>query len=387
MFNYGKQFISTKDKSEVLKSLNEELLTTGRYVSNFERNFSKKLGCNFSLSCNSGTAGIHLALMTINLKKGDNVLIPSINFVAAASICKLMGANIYFVDVNETSFQSDYECFKNTIKQNKLKKIKAIFLMHLGGFPAIDIKDILLLKKKYNCIIIEDACHALGAKYKLNKKKFVGNCDYSDFSIFSLHPVKSITAGEGGVVCTNSKSYYEKIKTFRSHGITKKNKFRYEIYNNSLNYRLSDINCALALSQLRSLNKFIIKRRKIAKRYFKNFEKLIKNEIIDIINYKFHKHSAWHLLILKINFNKLKISYENLYDQLKKKGIITQLHYIPTYKFSAFKKLSNPIIKLNKNSEFYFKNCISIPIFYNLSLIDVDYISKQISLIFFRNLK
>ena len=117
MFNYGKHFISTKDKKEVLKSLNEELLTTGKYVVDLEKQFSKILGCNFSISCNSGTAGIHLALMAINLKKGDNVLIPSINFVAAASICKLMGANIYFVDVNETSFQSDYECFKNTIRQ------------------------------------------------------------------------------------------------------------------------------------------------------------------------------------------------------------------------------------------------------------------------------
>ena len=387
MFNYGKHFISTKDKKEVLKSLNEELLTTGKYVVDLEKQFSKILGCNFSISCNSGTAGIHLALMAINLKKGDNVLIPSINFVAAASICKLMGANIYFVDVNETSFQSDYDCFKNTIKQNKLKKIKAIFLMHLGGFPAIDIKDILLLKKKFNCTIIEDACHALGANYKSNKKKYVGNCDYSDFSIFSLHPVKSITAGEGGVVCTNSKSYYEKIKTLRSHGITKKNKFRYEIYFNSLNYRLSDINCALALSQLRSLKKFILKRRKNANRYFKNFEEFIKNGVVDIINYKFYKYSAWHLLILKINFNKIKISYENLYDQLKKKGILTQLHYIPTYKFNAFKNLPYTQKKLNKNSEFYFKNCISIPIFYDLSLKDVDYISKQISLIFFRNLK
>ena len=328
MFNYGKQFISTKDKSEVLKSLNEELLTTGRYVSNFERNFSKKLGCNFSLSCNSGTAGIHLALMTINLKKGDNVLIPSINFVAAASICKLMGANIYFVDVNETSFQSDYECFKNTIKQNKLKKIKAIFLMHLGGFPAIDIKDILLLKKKYNCIIIEDACHALGAKYKLNKKKFVGNCDYSDFSIFSLHPVKSITAGEGGVVCTNSKSYYEKIKTFRSHGIVAIEK-HFKLNNKTVS---ADSSFSIIPEQLKNLKKITLELHE-SKKKNKNIEKISRNL----------RRSIFAIKTIKKNF---KITKDNIDTFRPNIGICASDYFkILGKRLKKEKKPGQPIFK------------------------------------------
>ena len=167
--------------------------------------------------------------------------------------------------------------------------------MHLGG-SAIHQKEIFDLKKKYNFFLIEDACHALGGKYS-NTNKLVGSCKYSDISIFSLHPVKVATAGEGGLICTNNTKIARIIKTLRSHGITKRTKYFYEIKNCSFNFRLSDINCALGLSQFSKIDKFIIKRREIARQYYKNF-KSYKNKIRIVIPRP--KFSAWHLLIIEV---------------------------------------------------------------------------------------
>ena len=209
---------------------------------------------------------------------------------------KILEANIFIADVDSSTYQLSKLKLLECLKKNKLKKIKAVFTMHLGG-SAIHQKEIFDLKKKYNFFLIEDACHALGGKYS-NTNKLVGSCKYSDISIFSLHPVKVATAGEGGLICTNNTKIARIIKTLRSHGITKRTKYFYEIKNCSFNFRLSDINCALGLSQFSKIDKFIIKRREIARQYYKNF-KSYKNKI-RIVNYHDLNYSAWHLLIIEV---------------------------------------------------------------------------------------
>lgn len=378
--NYGLQHIDKKDELEVIKSLRNKQITQGEYVEKIEKKFNETVRSKFALACSSGTAALHLALMSLGLKKNDNVIIPSINFVAAASICKLMGANIYFCDVEKDTFQASKKNILDCIKKYKLKSIKVIFAMHLGG-AAINSEEIYKIKKKIKCVIIEDACHALGGHYPKNKKNLVGSCKYSDFSIFSFHPVKSITSGEGGLVTTNSEKYFKKLKVYRSHGIERKENYTYQINENFLNYRLSDLNCSLAYSQIKKLNKFINRRRELTRYYIKKLSS--HKEYIKVINERYISSSACHLLIVEINFDKLNLNYKNFFNKLKSRGIYCQLHYIPTYKFKAFSYLKT---KPLENSEYYNSNCLSLPLFFSLTKNQINYICDNLKNIIYKNL-
>jgi dTDP-4-amino-4,6-dideoxygalactose transaminase len=238
--------------------------------------------------------------------------------------------------------------------------------MYLGGYPE-HILEFFNIKKKLKCYLIEDACHALGAKYFHNKKYLsIGCCRHSDISTFSLHPVKTITTGEGGLVTTNNKFFYKKILSLRSHGIDKDKNFhwKYNLSKSGFNYRLSDINCALGLSQLKKINNYIKFRKQIYDYYKNNLEKC--KNIITIPKYNNKNLPSFHLFIISINFKK-KATKEHFFRFLKKKNIICQFHYIPIYKFNFYNKNKSLKLKHYKGTEYYFKNSISLPIFYNLS--------------------
>jgi len=211
MVQYNKQSINIKDKQMVNLALNQDYITTGPFVNKFENDLKFFLKCKFAHVCSSGTAAIHLALLSIDLKKNDIILMPSINFIASYNISKMLGAKIFLVDVDCKTGQMTKENIENCIRENNIKNIKAIFTMHHGGYPD-NIINFYKLKKKYKFIIIEDACHALGASYLYRKKTYqVGSCTHADISTFSLHPVKSITTGEGGVITTNNQKLSKNI--------------------------------------------------------------------------------------------------------------------------------------------------------------------------------
>ncbi|MDC0938722.1 aminotransferase class I/II-fold pyridoxal phosphate-dependent enzyme, partial [Candidatus Pelagibacter sp.] len=256
---YGKQFIDKKDIRMVANSLTNDLITTGPYVKKFENKLNKFFKSKYSFACSSGTAAIHLAMLSINLKPNDIILMPAVNFIASYNIAKIMNLKVYLVDVDEFTGQITPNKVLECIRENKLSKIKALLVMFHGGYPEY-LKKFYDIKKKYNFYIIEDACHALGSKYKYNKKLFkVGSCKHSDISTFSLHPVKTITTGEGGVITTNNPKIAKNITLFRSHGMirNKKKYWNYDIISHGFNYRISDINCALGLSQLKKINFFL----------------------------------------------------------------------------------------------------------------------------------
>ena len=207
---YGRQFIDSKDIKEVSKSLKAKLITTGKYVKILEKNIEKKFQAKYAVTCTSGTAALHLSFLSLGIKRDDVVIMPSINFIASYSLCKMLKAKIYLADIDQKTGQITPELLEKCIKQNKIKKIKLIITMYLGGYPR-NLKEIYSFKKKYNCYLLEDACHALGATYKINnKKRFIGSNDYSDICVFSLHPLKTITSGEGGIVTTKNKEIYQK---------------------------------------------------------------------------------------------------------------------------------------------------------------------------------
>ena len=372
---YGRQHIDSQDIRFVSKALKQDLITTGRYVKKFENKISQFLKVKYTATCNSGTSALHLAFMAIDLKKDDVIIMPAINFIAVYSMAKLMNAQIFLADVDPLTGQMTPETLLECIKNNKLEKIKAIITMYLGGYPENVIK-FYNIKKKYNCYLIEDACHALGAKYLYNKRYLsIGCSKHSDISTFSLHPVKTITSAEGGLVTTNNKFFYEKIIALRSHGINKNKDlhWKYDIKRIGFNYRLSDLNSALGLSQLYKINKFVSARRKIFNFYNNNLKKYG-----NLITFPFYKENkpSYHLFLISINFNRTNTSKDKLLKFLKKYNIFCQYHYIPIYKFSLFKKKLD--LNLYKGAEYYYKNTLSLPIFYNLKFNLINKILKKI---------
>jgi dTDP-4-amino-4,6-dideoxygalactose transaminase len=373
---YGRQYIDIQDIRFVSKALKEDLITTGDYVKKFENKISKFLKVKYVASCNSGTSALHLALMVLNFKKDDVIIMPAINFIAVYNMARLMNAKIFLADVHPLTGQMTPKTLAECIKINKLKKIKAIVTMYLGGYPE-NIIQFYEIKKKFNCYLIEDACHALGSKYLFNKNFLsVGSCKHSDISTFSLHPVKTITSGEGGLVTTNNKLFYNRIVSLRSHGINKDKNFhwKYDLSESGFNYRLSDVNCALGFGQLKKISKFINYRRNIYN-FYKNDLKKIKT--IALPSYKKNK-SSYHLFLISINFKRIKSTKDKFLKFLKKNNIFCQYHYIPIYKFKFFNQKLN--INSYKGAEFYYKNTVSLPIFYNLKVSSLKSIINKIKI-------
>ena len=374
LISYGRQFIDNSDKKLVQKALSNDLITTGPYVKKFENELNRYLKCKYSYSCSSGTAAIHLAMLSLNLKEKDVVLMPAINFIASYNVAKSMQLKVYLVDVDQYTGQITPNSVIECIKRNKLKRIKVLISMYQGGFPEYS-KKFYDLKKKYNFFIIEDACHALGSEYKYKDKFYkIGSCKHSDICTFSLHPLKTITSGEGGIVTTNNLEIAKNIKLFRSHGILrdKKKYWKYDVIRNGFNYRLSDINCALGLSQLKKINFFLKSRKKIYEKYLielKNY-----NLNLSMPNYSKNIKPSFHLFLINIVFTKLKKNKDHFIKYLNKHNIMPQFHYIPIYKFKICKEKN---VKL-PGSEKYFKNSVSIPIYVNLKKKDQEKVFKVI---------
>ena len=371
---YGRQYIDNADKKLVLKSLSNNLITTGPFVEKFERKIKKYLKCKYSYVCSSGTAAIHLAMLSIGLKKDDIILMPAVNFIASFNMAKNMQLKIYLIDVDEHTGQITPNKILECIKKNKLKKINALIVMYHGGYPLYS-KSFYDLKKKYNFFIIEDACHALGSEYKYGNKLFkIGSCKHADISTFSLHPLKTITSGEGGIITTKSTKIAKNIKLYRSHGISrnKKNYWRYDVLKHGFNYRLSDINCALGLSQLKKISLFLKKRKLIYEKYSNELENFNSNLIIP--KYPKSIKPSFHLFLINIKFNNLKKNKDHFMKYLVKHNILAQQHYIPIYKFKIYRE---NVYNFFGSSE-YFKNSISIPIFVNLSIQQQNKIIKTI---------
>ena len=370
----GKPHIESDDIKEVVKSLKSGFLSQGNSIVQFEKLFEKKLQCKFSLACNSGTSAIYLAMHSINLKKEDVIILPSINFIAAANVASLFKAKIYFADVDIQTGQLSVESVLKCLKENRVKKVKAIVNMYLSG-NLREILNFYKLKKKLNCYLIEDACHALGSYYYYKKKKFfIGSCKHSDICTFSFHPLKTITTGEGGLISTNNKKIYEKSKLFRSHGIVKSKKhWKYNIISPGLNFRLSNINASLGISQFKKIDRFTLKRKKIFNFYFKKLNGY--KNIIKIFSTEKNTFSSNHLIIANFNFLKLKIDKDTLIKVLLKDKIYVHYHYIPNINFKIYRPQNFSNYKGTLN---YFKNTISLPIHYKLSLTELKRVERKI---------
>jgi UDP-4-amino-4,6-dideoxy-N-acetyl-beta-L-altrosamine transaminase len=360
MISYGKQFVDEEDINEVVKVLKSNFLTTGPKVKEFEEKFANFVGSKYAVAVSSGTAALHIACLAAELKQGDELITSPMTFAASANCALFCGAKPIFVDINEQGLIDE-----NKIEAKITNRSKITIPVHYTGLPC-DMEKIKEIADKYNLIIIEDACHALGARYKESK---IGDCRYSDMAIFSFHPVKHITTGEGGMITTNSKELYKKLLLLRTHGITKDfqdflNKdggdWYCEMQDLGFNYRITDFQCALGISQLNKVEGFIKKRKEIAERYKKAFEN---NKNIEFIEEREGQINSYHLFIIKVKDGEVKA---RLFNYLKKRGIACQVHYIPVYLHPYYQKLGYEKGLCPKAEEFY-NRIISIPIYPDLT--------------------
>ena len=374
--NYSKQNINTSDLKEIKKVLFSDYLTQGPKVQQFEKKINIYCKSKYSVACNSATSALHIACKAIGLKKNDLVWTNPISFVASANCALYCGAKVDYVDIDLDRFNITFENFKKKIeKAKKIKLPKLLIIVDYGGFPC-DLDKIYKLAKKNKINVIQDSSHAFGAKYKKTK---VGSCAYSDITVFSFHPVKIITTGEGGMAVCNNEEIHKKLSKLRSHGITKnKKKFQapnndpwyYEMQELGYNYRITDLSCALGISQLKRLDQ-IIKERNILYKYY---ESLLQDLPVRLLQIPNDVKSSVHLGIIRLNRND-KEFYRKVFNTFRKNNIGVQLHYNPVhlqpyYKKRGFKIGDFPI------SEKYSIDAISLPLFPQIKYNEIDRVIK-----------
>lgn len=369
---YGKQSIDDKDIQEVVNVLKGDYLTTGPYVEKFEKVIAKYVGAKYAVAVSNGTAALHMACYATGIKKGDEVIVSPMTFVATSNAILYCGGTPVFADIDSKT----YNLTADSIKKHITSKTKAIIVVDFAG-QSVDMDNIRILAREHGLFIIEDAAHALGSEYK-NKK--VGS--QADLVEFSFHPVKPITTGEGGIVTTNDKALYEKMKMFRTHGITRDiemlvdnhGTWYYEQHFLGFNYRLTDIQSALGISQMNKIDTFIKKRRDIAKKYNIAFAGM--KEIIIPFEEKY-SNSGWHIYIIKINSKLLKVLRKEIFDALKEENIGVNVHYLPVYRHPFYEKLGYEKGICPVAEELY-ENMITLPIFPEMDCDDVDDVIKAV---------
>jgi UDP-4-amino-4,6-dideoxy-N-acetyl-beta-L-altrosamine transaminase len=358
---YGRQSIDQEDIDAVVDVLKSDFLTQGPKVPEFEKAICEYTGAKYCVAVSNGTAALHLAVLALKIKEGSSAITTPNTFVASTNCLLYCGVKPVFADIDEATYNIDPQ----EIAKKITKKTKLIVPVHFAG-QACKMKEISAIAKESKCFVIEDAAHAIGSRYA--DGSYVGNCKYSDLTCFSFHPVKTITTGEGGAITTNSKKLYDKLIMLRSHGITKdpdklKNSpgpWYYEMQELGYNYRLTDIQAALGISQLKKLDQFAKRRREIVAKYNNVFGGM---PLVTIPFEGTNVESCFHLYVLKINFKALGKSRSQVMSQLKERGILTQVHYIPVHlqpyyrqKF-GYKKGDYP------QCELYYEQALSFPLY------------------------
>ena len=367
MIPYGKQLISQEDINEVVEVLKSDWLTQGPKVLEFEKALAKYIGVKYAVAVSHGTAAFHLSYLALNLKKGDEVIVTPNTFTSVVNMMIIIGVKPIFCDIRLDTYNID----ESKIEELITDKTKAIVSLDFAGHSC-DMDKINVIAKKYNLIVIEDACHALGGKYKGNK---IGSM--ADMSVLSFHPVKPITTGEGGAILTNNEDYYKKMVFLRSHGISKDETGKNIMTELGFNYRLTDIQAALGLSQLKKLDSFIKERQKVANMY--------KNELADVKEIILpvelpENYSGWHIYVIRTKNPKDR---DSLMKYLKENEIGVNFHYPAVYSHPYYQNLGYKNFKL-KNEEIYNNSCITLPCHTKLTKENICLIGKLIKIFYKR---
>jgi perosamine synthetase len=367
---YGRQSINLFDVLSVSKQLAFKSLTQGSKIEEFEERVAEYVGAKYAIAVSSATAGLHLAVMALELPVNSGIITSPISFIASSNAILYSSHKPKFIDVERETINIDLNLVAQEIESNK--NVRAIIPVHFAGSPC-DMEKLARLSAAKGIKIIEDAAHALGAKYPNGKK--VGSCEFSDMTVFSFHPVKSITTGEGGMITTNSYALYKKLLRLRSHGINKlndsfessllsttdgiPNPWYYEMQELGFNYRLTELQAALGLSQIDRLDKFIKDRRSRVAWYLLNLSQVPSATPAQSNSSTL---SAHHIFPIRVNYSELKISRARLMASLKERGVGTQVHYIPIPLHPYYQKLGFGMEKLPESMSYYHE-ALTIPLY------------------------
>ncbi|WP_244946466.1 UDP-4-amino-4,6-dideoxy-N-acetyl-beta-L-altrosamine transaminase [Bacteriovorax stolpii] len=374
---YGKQTITQEDINAVVEVLKSDFLTQGPSVFKFEEEFAKAVGAKYAVAFCNATAALHTGFKALNKNTAKKVLVSSITFAASSNCVLYEGGEVEFVDIDPTSFNLDLNIIEEKLKADP-NAYQGIIPVDFAGLP-VDTEKLKEIADRYNLWIMEDACHAVGGGFFNSKNEFIqcGSGKYSDLTVFSFHPVKHIATGEGGMITTNSEEKYRHLLKLRSHGIERDEKlfkvashggWYHEMQELGFNYRMSDINAALGLSQLRHLKNNIEKRNAVAKTY---------KDFFSATGFSYQQYNdkktvnAYHLFVIQTNKRR------ELYDFLKKKEIYTQVHYIPVHKHPYYQENGFKEVKLPHAENFYAK-ALSLPMYHGISEEELTYVLKMI---------
>lgn len=374
MIFYGKQTIDENDINAVVEVLKSDFLTQGPAIEKFEKYIADYCGAKYAVAVTNATSALHIACLAAGLGKGDTLWTSPITFTASANCGRYCGADIDFIDIDNNTYNMSVEELEAKLTKAEVLP-KVLVPVHLAG-QSCDMEKIHALAKKYNITVIEDASHAIGADYKDTK---VGCCKYSDMTVFSFHPVKIVTTGEGGMVLTNNKDLYDKLVLYRSHGITRTPELMtkesdgpwyYQQIDLGFNYRMTDMQAALGYSQMHKVDEFVARRRELAARY----NELLKD--LDMLKLPYQDEStasSWHLYIVRVDFSKIQKTKKQIFAEMKDKGVCLNLHYIPVhtqpyYEKLGFKQGDFPV------SEKYYEEAFTLPLYYSLTNEQQDYI-------------
>lgn len=378
---YGKQWIDAEDIKAVVKVLKSDWLTQGPVIEQFEQAVAQYCSARYAVAVANATAALHLACLAAGLGTGDRLWTSPNTFVASANCALYCGARPDFVDIDHRTYNIRIEALETKLSKaeqdGELPKI--VIPVHFAG-QSCDMRAIHRLRQKYNFVVIEDACHALGGTY-CGKK--IGACDFSDMVVFSFHPVKAITTGEGGIILTNRENFYQKLCRLRTHGITRdphymqgdsEGAWYYQQIELGFNYRITDIQAALGMNQLQRLDQFVARRRELVQRYnnaFINLPLVLPWQHPDTC-------SAFHLYVIRLKLNELRITRKAVFDALRQRNIGVNVHYIPVYTQPYYRRLGFPFGEYPE-TEKYYEEAMTLPLYPAMSLEDQDYVIQAVN--------
>ena len=373
MIYYGKQCIDEQDINAVIEVLKSDFLTQGPAIEKFEQAVAEYCGAKYAVAVTNATSALHIACMAAGLGTGDTLWTSPITFTASANCGRYCGADVDFIDIDNDTYNMSVTALKEKLEKAEVKP-KVVVPVHLAG-QSCDMEEIHKLAEQYGFTVIEDASHAIGADYKDTK---VGCCKYSDMVVFSFHPVKIITTGEGGMVLTNNEDLYKKLTLYRSHCITRDpelmtkeadGSWYYQQIGLGFNYRMTDVQAALGYSQLTKVDKFVARRRQLAARY----NELLKDLPVKLPCQNPETNSSWHLYLVRVDFSKVNKTKNQIFAEMKEKDVCLNLHYIPVHTQPYYQKLGF------KNGDFpvsekYYEEVFTLPLYYSLTDEQQEYI-------------